>query len=1166
MIKNIFRKSLLVFFCVCFHAVSAQLPDFTLQVTTVDESCTGNASLAFSTANTAPGATIIYTIYLLPNTVTPIATQSESALAGLSAGNYRIVATQTLGNESNFEQQDVTITTTVENLAYQLSGSVSCNDGIITVNITAGNPFQYEIISGPVTRPLQSSNVFASLQSGVYVIRVVDICGDALVQTFTLQNSAAHYQLSNISLPDCPLVNCNTAGTTVQLSADPVTATINYPLLVQYTVHSPSGGVEQFSQTIASGSTPLDILMDLPYYDQTYTIDVKVTDSCGNIITNNGTAITAPFVAFVQSSTSLCSRNIVIDACQFVPPFTVDFVSAPAGFNPLLFNSNHPGPHAILPISYVSTQTDALPIGSYTIKVTDGCGRIAQSTLEVEESNEPNYTMVPHSCGFGQVGMPGQNGTFVATVIITAAPAAYDHTLPHNVSSYITGGMFNMILPMGTYTFTVISVCGISYEYTITIPSSNQQAVLFTNIKGCDVGFGSIKLSFQQIKLDVITITAAPATFTQTLPYNATANIFEGIFYMNDLPQGTYTFHLQDECGGERNITINVPGYQILTNNISVQENCGSFNIALDYSVNEAAVHFYWLQRYNPFGGYWEHPVTGAQYLEGTEPMAANSLLIDNHSTTLNIASVGTFRLIRVHGIFSNGSKEVTLCIKSIKEFVFTGGPTISDAYALPCISNPGQVVIVANGLAPLRYFITSKDGQPFYVDNNNSNIFTGLTPGVYNFQVRDRCQNIVNRLFDFGSVPPPNISQSILCNGQNGQLSVQNFDFLSYQWWHTDNPDNILSTNNILNFTPFSDTAHTGTYYVRIYSGQPGLCTDYIVSYTIPAAGNNPNAGEDTATDICGNTGTIDLFSLLGGTFNSGGNWQEITNSGMQVGHSWLPLNIPFGTYRFKYLVDGLCGTSDEAMVTIHFNPATPAPVATATPSVCSLQSIALSATNIANATYAWSGPNNFTSTQQNPVIDNATALAAGTYSVTATVGNCPSPPATVVVNVVPSPDFTIKGGCDANVYSITVTPKLNSFDQSNVTYSWTGPNGYTSNDNPIVITGKEKGSYSVTVTTPDGCAHTGSMEVLNTLCGFPSGISPNHDGDNEFFDLTGFDVLRFKVFNRYGRIVFEQDDYTNQWHGQDFKGRDLPDATYYYYVKMKTGEEKTGWVYVTK
>jgi gliding motility-associated-like protein len=69
-----------------------------------------------------------------------------------------------------------------------------------------------------------------------------------------------------------------------------------------------------------------------------------------------------------------------------------------------------------------------------------------------------------------------------------------------------------------------------------------------------------------------------------------------------------------------------------------------------------------------------------------------------------------------------------------------------------------------------------------------------------------------------------------------------------------------------------------------------------------------------------------------------------------------------------------------------------------------------------------------------------------------------------------------------------------------------------------------------------------------------------------NDFFDLSGFDVDNLKIFNRYGREVYSKDDYEREWYGQDFNGNMLPAATYYYYVKLDDGVEKTGWVYLTR
>ncbi|MBK8599133.1 MAG: immunoglobulin domain-containing protein [Holophagales bacterium] len=76
---------------------------------------------------------------------------------------------------------------------------------------------------------------------------------------------------------------------------------------------------------------------------------------------------------------------------------------------------------------------------------------------------------------------------------------------------------------------------------------------------------------------------------------------------------------------------------------------------------------------------------------------------------------------------------------------------------------------------------------------------------------------------------------------------------------------------------------------------------------------------------------------------------------------------------------------------------PATPTPSSNSP--VCIGSTINLSTPAVAGATYAWTGPNGFSSADQNPTIPSATVAMAGTYSVTATVGGCASPASTTSV-----------------------------------------------------------------------------------------------------------------------------------------------------------------------
>jgi gliding motility-associated-like protein len=81
------------------------------------------------------------------------------------------------------------------------------------------------------------------------------------------------------------------------------------------------------------------------------------------------------------------------------------------------------------------------------------------------------------------------------------------------------------------------------------------------------------------------------------------------------------------------------------------------------------------------------------------------------------------------------------------------------------------------------------------------------------------------------------------------------------------------------------------------------------------------------------------------------------------------------------------------------------------------------------------------------------------------------------------------------------------------------------------------------------------------------PKGISPNGDGLNDTFNLTGFNVKQLNIFNRYGALVYSRTNYQNEWSGQSGKGQELPDGTYYYVIERNDSSEvKTGWIYINR
>jgi gliding motility-associated-like protein len=117
--------------------------------------------------------------------------------------------------------------------------------------------------------------------------------------------------------------------------------------------------------------------------------------------------------------------------------------------------------------------------------------------------------------------------------------------------------------------------------------------------------------------------------------------------------------------------------------------------------------------------------------------------------------------------------------------------------------------------------------------------------------------------------------------------------------------------------------------------------------------------------------------------------------------------------TYVLHPMINGCPGTVFGYQVTV--NPVVPTPVANANSPVCSGNAINLQSPIIPNAIYHWSGPNGFTSNDQNPIIDKATTADSGTYSLYITINGCASD--TVTTDVVVDPFPVAFAGSDTTV-----------------------------------------------------------------------------------------------------------------------------------------------------
>lgn len=197
------------------------------------------------------------------------------------------------------------------------------------------------------------------------------------------------------------------------------------------------------------------------------------------------------------------------------------------------------------------------------------------------------------------------------------------------------------------------------------------------------------------------------------------------------------------------------------------------------------------------------------------------------------------------------------------------------------------------------------------------------------------------------------------------------------------------------------------------------------------------------------------------------------------------------------------------------------------------------------------------------------ATNLSAGAHSVVVTDDNgCTAnfQQSLITVGSIPitpsSSSLTVQSGNTVNV-GVFVGGGITNFD-----VSWSPQHEFVCSTCQFTqATPTENTTYSVTVTTPDGCSSTTTILVFVEIpCGelfLPSIFSPNKDGLNDEYCVLGscLESLEFAIYNRWGEQVFYTNSQDKCWDGK-FRGTDAPQGVYAYKI---TSTEPNGKVTIS-
>lgn len=313
------------------------------------------------------------------------------------------------------------------------------------------------------------------------------------------------------------------------------------------------------------------------------------------------------------------------------------------------------------------------------------------------------------------------------------------------------------------------------------------------------------------------------------------------------------------------------------------------------------------------------------------------------------------------------------------------------------------------------------------------------------------------------------------------GTLYIEGPDNAIYTLINTATVDTTVLTTGIFDLTQWGESLH-------LLVTEPLTEYQYDTTFVLnPLLAFAADAGSDAM--ICmGTTTTIGTPTVDGVIYQ----WSPAI--GLSAFDVAQPMVTPTFTQTYTLTATNTYGCIATDQVTVIVN-AAPTITANNNSPVCVGSIINLAASG--GVVYAWSGPNGYSSTQQNPIRSNATATKAGVYIVTVTdaFGCTATASTTVIVSSLPTATITgLSTICAGSSATLTAN--------GGGTYLWdNGSTSSTRNVTPVVTS-----TYTVTVTNAAGCAATASKtvsvnpspsvsisNVVNAACGIGGSMKAN-------------------------------------------------------------------------
>jgi len=389
------------------------------------------------------------------------------------------------------------------------------------------------------------------------------------------------------------------------------------------------------------------------------------------------------------------------------------------------------------------------------------------------------------------------------------------------------------------------------------------------------------------------------------------------------------------------------------------------------------------------------------------------------------------------------------------------------------------------------------------------------------------------------------------ICPGQTEQIGlIPNPDTsITYSWIAGSGSLTDTSVSN-----PFADPAITTNYTLLINSG---VCTD-TVHQTIVV--NIPLLSVSNDTTLCDGSNTITLYANSFGTstdyiWSSNNAFTDTLNSDLTTDSLNVTPTVP--TMYYVQINNSGCIAYDSIYVDL----ASSQIELLATQYICEGDTINIDVSNLDptdTLTYDWSNDLDIISGDSTASIVVSPVMDTWFYIESINSAGCLLTDS-ILIQVSNLPTTAVFASADQDTIASGSSVGLHA-SPNGYSYTWT-PSGSLDDPNSQhpIATPEETTTYVVTVSEgPCTKNDTVTIVVTDVICGppdvyVPNAFTPDGNGSNDVVMVRGNNIkeLIFRIYDRWGELVFETNDQSVGWDGT-YKGKPGDPAVYVYYLDI--------------